>query len=194
MTEKSEKKIITIVILGAVLIISVLSILIYREIDRSAGNNGQNFAGSLPTRFDLIGAESAYYSLAGNTTTKTVELGAEYDQIDFNLRSIASGTETIIMRPSYSNEVGCGSSTDPTIAWFSRTITSDAGAITTLTGSSTFEYTSPASGKHEVNTRITNWNNRCLKVELWNNKLGIGQNSNSSTDIWLEIQGKYTGN
>lgn len=153
------------------------------------------FGGSTPTRIDLIGTEASNYSLADSTTTEAVEIGAEFDQLDLNLFANASGTETIIFRPLYSNDVGCGSSTDSNIAWFSKGSVSDSSGVITITASSTYFWASPAAGEHFINIPLTDWNAHCLKVELGNSKLDSAtQNAVSSTDIWLEIQAKETGN
>ena len=150
----------------------------------------EDLRGSMPTIQNMIGTEDNYFSLDGtnNTTTKSVSFGAEMDQINLNLSVNASGTEAIIIEPYFSNEIGCGSTTDSTIVWFAKSQLSISSAVVTINASSTYGFTSPAAGIHSMEIPFTDTNARCLKV------IAYTDDSTGAARIWLEAQAKETGN
>lgn len=178
------KKIIT---LSISLLLGITLLIGYQKIS----SKELSFKGSLPTTVNLMGTETANEYLDTSTTTAAVEFGAEMDLLSVNLLINASGTESVWLMPFFSNDEGCGSSTDANISWATRGLISESGSVATVSASSTFPFTSPQSGKHRVNFNITNFNSRCVKFMVWNNRYDLTtQGTPSSTGVWLELQAK----
>ena len=147
----------------------------------------QSFKGSsVSAKLNLIGTEALPSYFAVNaTTSKAVEFGDEIEQVDINLQLNASSTtSTLYWFLEFSNDEGCGSATDATIAWFGQDTVDIGTAISSHSNASTTHTWTPGkTGKQGKNIQSIDMASKCVKATFWTN-------SGGNSSLWAEILGK----
>lgn len=130
-------------------------------------------------RKNLVGTSASLYDFNNSSSTMPIATSTSvmsgdfgFDTLSLNIKVVnasTTGANTITIVPTFSNEDGCGSSTDSSINWFSN-----YNELTQLSTSTSFAANATTLKKYDMFNLAT----QCTKLVI--------SSSHASSTIWVQ--------